>query len=282
MRACQLLDLRRRHALTLEAIDHYNRWHSCVTRIDATGTAPHAPCPRAGARCSSHAERGNHGMGRGAAARCTTNNDLSTFLETSDEWITTRTGMKERRVSHVSAIEMASIAASRALAFVPGSTPPTSIWSSTAAVRTMKSCRTARRRAGGAGRRARRSYGHQHGPHEFPHGLSTATALIQNGTIRNAVVIGVEPITSTWTGATGMAVLFGDGAAAVVVVQNLGQAGRRDRLRARMRRRGTSGVARARNGLAAMPASASRSATRCGTSTVRRSSKRAVKGMSDA
>ena len=33
-----------------------------------------------------------------------------TFLDTSDEWITSRTGMKERRISHVSAIEMATLA----------------------------------------------------------------------------------------------------------------------------------------------------------------------------
>ena len=44
------------------------------------------------------------------------NNDLSTFLDTSDEWIITRTGMKERRISHVSATEMATLAAKRALA----------------------------------------------------------------------------------------------------------------------------------------------------------------------
>ena len=45
-----------------------------------------------------------------------TNDDLATFLDTSDEWITTRTGMKERRVSHVSATELATLAARRALA----------------------------------------------------------------------------------------------------------------------------------------------------------------------
>src|SRR5690349_22755650 len=44
------------------------------------------------------------------------NDDLSTFLETSDEWITTRTGMKERRISHVTAVEMSTVAAKRALA----------------------------------------------------------------------------------------------------------------------------------------------------------------------
>ncbi|MDZ7652528.1 MAG: hypothetical protein U5L03_08280 [Burkholderiaceae bacterium] len=56
------------------------------------------------------------GWGEGHAPAVLTNDDLSTFLETSDEWITSRTGMKERRVSHVSAIEMATLASHRALA----------------------------------------------------------------------------------------------------------------------------------------------------------------------
>jgi len=45
-----------------------------------------------------------------------TNDDLSTFLDTTDEWITSRTGMKERRISHVTAVELSTIAAQRALA----------------------------------------------------------------------------------------------------------------------------------------------------------------------
>ena len=44
------------------------------------------------------------------------NADLATFLDTSDEWITSRTGMRERRISHVSANELSTIAAARALA----------------------------------------------------------------------------------------------------------------------------------------------------------------------
>ena len=45
-----------------------------------------------------------------------TNADLGTFLDTNDEWITSRTGMKERRVSHVTAIELSTVAAARAIA----------------------------------------------------------------------------------------------------------------------------------------------------------------------
>ena len=44
------------------------------------------------------------------------NRDLSTFLDTDDEWIRSRTGMVERRISHVPVSELGSVAAARALA----------------------------------------------------------------------------------------------------------------------------------------------------------------------
>ena len=52
----------------------------------------------------------------------------------------------------------------------------------------------------------------------FMYGLSTANALIRTGVVKNAVVIGVELISQfmDWTN-RGVAVLFGDGAAAVVL-----------------------------------------------------------------
>lgn len=45
-----------------------------------------------------------------------TNDDLSTIMDTSDEWIYPRTGIKARRVSHVSTQALATLAARRALA----------------------------------------------------------------------------------------------------------------------------------------------------------------------
>ena len=44
------------------------------------------------------------------------NEGLATFLDTSDEWITTRTGIKERRISHVPMTVLSHISAARALA----------------------------------------------------------------------------------------------------------------------------------------------------------------------
>ena len=158
------------------------------------------------------------GWGHGMPPAVLTNQDLSTFLDTSDEWITTRTGMKERRVSHVSAIEMASLASKRALACagldaanldlivyggcsndeaVPNSASgvQVEIGATNAAAMDLNTACTS-----------------------FLYGLSTATAMIQTGVVRNAVVIGVELITHymDWSNRN-VAVLFGDGAAAVVL-----------------------------------------------------------------
>ena len=56
------------------------------------------------------------GWGKCLPPAVLSNADLATFLDTSDEWITTRTGMRERRISHVPAIDMAAVASARALA----------------------------------------------------------------------------------------------------------------------------------------------------------------------
>src|ERR1700761_9815279 len=56
------------------------------------------------------------GWGKCLPPSVLTNQDLATFLPTDDEWITSRTGMKERRISHVRGIELAIVAAERAIA----------------------------------------------------------------------------------------------------------------------------------------------------------------------
>lgn len=56
------------------------------------------------------------GWGRCTPAPVLTNDDLASVMDTSDEWITTRSGIKERRVSHVDNSDMAALAGRRALA----------------------------------------------------------------------------------------------------------------------------------------------------------------------
>ena len=158
------------------------------------------------------------GWGKCMPPSVLSNADLATFLETDDAWITTRTGIHERRISHVSGIEMAHVAAARALACaglaandvdlvvygscsndeqVPNSASGVQVKlgaSNAAAMDVNTACTS------------------------FLYGLSAATAMIRTGVVRNAVVVGVELISPfmDWMN-RGVAVLFGDGAAAVVL-----------------------------------------------------------------
>ncbi|MFM1895428.1 MAG: hypothetical protein RLZZ385_502 [Pseudomonadota bacterium] len=56
------------------------------------------------------------GWGKCVPPAVLTNQDLTTFMETSDEWITSRTGIRERRICHCNFSDMAIVAARRALA----------------------------------------------------------------------------------------------------------------------------------------------------------------------
>ena len=56
------------------------------------------------------------GWGKWVPPVTLTNADLETVTDTRDEWITTRTGIKERRISHVETSDMAAVAGLRATA----------------------------------------------------------------------------------------------------------------------------------------------------------------------
>ncbi|MGQ0766855.1 MAG: ketoacyl-ACP synthase III [Gemmatimonadota bacterium] len=158
------------------------------------------------------------GWGEGLPPAILTNDDLSTILDTSDEWITTRTGMKERRVSHVSAVEMATLATHRALA--AAALDPAEVdlivYGSCSNEEVVPNSASAVQIAIGASNAAAMDL--NTACTSFLYGMASATALIQNGTFRNAVVIGVELISRymDWSNRN-VAVLFGDGAAAVVL-----------------------------------------------------------------
>ena len=158
------------------------------------------------------------GWGEGMPPAVLTNDDLSTFLETSDEWIVQRTGMKERRVSHVTGIEMATIATRRALACagLDAADVELIVYGSCSNDEQVPNSASGVQVAIGARRAAAMDV--NTACTSFLYGLSTATAMIQSGMVRNAVVIGVELITRfmDWSDRN-VAVLFGDGAAAVVL-----------------------------------------------------------------
>lgn len=158
------------------------------------------------------------GWGKCMPPAILTNDDLSTFLETSDEWINSRTGMSERRVSHVSAIEMSVVAARHALACagLEASDVDLIIYGSCSNDEGVPNSASGVQLALGATRAAAMDV--NTACTSFCYGLATATAMIRNGMARNAIVIGVELISQflDWSNRN-VAVLFGDGAAAVVL-----------------------------------------------------------------
>ena len=56
------------------------------------------------------------GWGKCIPPASISNDEISNIVDTNDEWITTRTGIKSRRVSHVSTADLATVAAKHALA----------------------------------------------------------------------------------------------------------------------------------------------------------------------
>jgi 3-oxoacyl-[acyl-carrier-protein] synthase-3 len=147
-----------------------------------------------------------------------TNNDLAMFLETDDEWVVSRTGIRERRISHVPGIELAYVASARALAcaglgaadldlIVFGSCSFDELVPNSASGLQVR-----------LGARQAAAMDINTACTSFLFGLSSATAMVRTGVVRNALVVGVEVVSPfmDWTNRN-VAVLFGDGAAAVVI-----------------------------------------------------------------
>ncbi|HEY6926793.1 MAG TPA: ketoacyl-ACP synthase III [Steroidobacteraceae bacterium] len=158
------------------------------------------------------------GWGKCLPPAILSNDDLTQILETSDEWILSRTGIRERRISHVSLEELAYVAAQRALAAagLAGKDLDLIIFGTCSQgdqVPNMASGIQAR-----IGATAAAAMDVNTACTSFLYALSTGTALIRTGAVRNALVIGAELISPfmDWSDRD-VAVLFGDGAAAVVL-----------------------------------------------------------------
>ena len=155
-----------------------------------------------------------------------TNQDLATFLPTDDEWITTRTGMKERRISHVRGIELAITAARRAIACagMSGKDIELVIYGSCSNDELVPNSASGVQQRIGATQAA--AFDVNTACTSFMYGLSIGTAMIKTGVVKNALVIGVELISQymDWDNRN-VAVLFGDGAAAVVLQESQSEAG---------------------------------------------------------
>ncbi|HZE42976.1 MAG TPA: beta-ketoacyl-ACP synthase 3, partial [Steroidobacteraceae bacterium] len=150
-----------------------------------------------------------------------TNQDLATFLPTDDEWITTRTGMKERRISHVPGIELAITAARRAVACagMSGKDIELVIYGSCSNDELVPNSASGVQQRIGATQAA--AFDVNTACTSFMYGLSIGTSMIKSGIVKNALVIGVELISQymDWDNRN-VAVLFGDGAAAMVLKES--------------------------------------------------------------
>jgi 3-oxoacyl-[acyl-carrier-protein] synthase-3 len=158
------------------------------------------------------------GWGKCLPPAVLSNTDLATLFDTSDEWITTRTGIRERRISHVGIEEMAYVASMRALACagVDGGAIDLIVFGTCSHDDQVPNQASSIQLRIGAHNAA--SMDVNTACTSFLYGLSTATAMIRTGVVRNALVIGAELISPfmDWKDRN-VAVLFGDGAAAVVL-----------------------------------------------------------------
>jgi len=158
------------------------------------------------------------GWGKCLPPSILTNRDLATFLPTDDEWITTRTGMKERRISHVPGIELAIMASRRAIACagMSGKDIDLVVYGSCSNDELVPNSASGVQQRIGATQAA--AFDVNTACTSFMYGLSIASSMIKTGIVRNALVIGVELISQymDWDNRN-VAVLFGDGAAAMVL-----------------------------------------------------------------
>ena len=154
------------------------------------------------------------------------NQDLATFLPTDDEWITTRTGMKERRISHVPGIELAITAARRAIACagMSGKDIELVIYGSCSNDELVPNSASGVQQRIGATQAA--AFDVNTACTSFMYGLSIGTSMIKSGIVKNALIIGVELISQymDWDNRN-VAVLFGDGAAAMVLKESQSETG---------------------------------------------------------
>jgi 3-oxoacyl-[acyl-carrier-protein] synthase-3 len=160
------------------------------------------------------------GYGSFAPAKTMTNDDIAKLVDTSDEWITTRTGIKTRHITtdDETTVLLATEAAKRALSqaglkareldvIIVATITPEMVFPSTASF-VQKSLKAKKAwvfdlAAACSG---------------FIYGLSIIQQFIESGRYKNALIIGAETLTkiTDWTDRKSC-ILFGDGAGAMVL-----------------------------------------------------------------
>jgi 3-oxoacyl-[acyl-carrier-protein] synthase-3 len=160
------------------------------------------------------------GVGSFVPEKVLTNDDLSEMVETSDEWITERTGIKERHIAEPgqAASDLALPAARQALAkaglepadlelVIVATVTPDMFFPSTASLL-----------ASALGAHEAGAYDLSAGCTGFMYALAQAYGALAGGLAQNALVVGSETLSKiiNWHDRS-TCVLFGDGAGAVVL-----------------------------------------------------------------
>jgi 3-oxoacyl-[acyl-carrier-protein] synthase III len=160
------------------------------------------------------------GTGSYLPEKVLTNADLTRFVETSDEWIVARTGIRERHVAAegettsdlgyhaaVRAMEAAGVTAAELDLIIMGTTTPDLIFPSSACLMQHK-----------LGANGCPAFDVNAACSGFIYALTIADKFIRSGAAKTALVVGSETLTRMldWND-RGTCVLFGDGAGAVVL-----------------------------------------------------------------
>ncbi len=161
------------------------------------------------------------GTGSCVPSRLLTNDDLSKMVDTSDEWIYQRTGIRERRIcdpTNEGTFTMARDALKNALeaAEMKGSDLDLIIVATVTAEMTCPS--TAARVGAALGAVPAAAFDLSAACSGFVYGMNVAQALIKSGQFRNIGVIGSESMSSIidYTDRT-VSILFGDSAGAAIL-----------------------------------------------------------------
>ncbi len=180
------------------------------------------------------------GLGMYVPPRVITNFDLEKILDTSDEWITTRTGIKERRIAEEwekasdlalpaakEAIENAGLSPKEIDCVIVATSTPDMTFPSTACFLADK-----------LGCSKPMAYDISAACSGFIYALTMANSFVKSGQFKNILVVGSEVFSKIidWNDRS-TAVIFGDGAGAVVISAT--EEGESDILSAKMKSDGS-------------------------------------------
>ena len=167
------------------------------------------------------------GLGSHVPERVVTNDELSTMMETSDEWIVERTGIRERRIAapEEALSDLALPAARQALEDAGISGPDLDLIIVATVTPDMAFPATAAILADELGAHDAGAYDLSAGCTGFMYAVAQAYGMLAGGLAQRALVVGGDVLSKIldWSD-RGTAVLFGDGAGAVVL-ERVGQGG---------------------------------------------------------